>query len=98
MPDLFRLLGVGLLPSWLAVLLCLGRQRERPTETPAVCAWCQWRAEDDCAHPDSPPAAGDAPEVLLRYNFPEEDSPFETTLLLPNGTLFQMIPVATILS
>ncbi len=30
----------------------------RRPETPAVCAWCAWRAGDDCTHPASPVGQG----------------------------------------
>ena len=51
---------------WVVVALALcagawwvGRDLTYPTrppraETPAICAWCRWRAGDDCTHPDSP--------------------------------------------
>ena len=58
------------MPDWLTTLLwvvvALGlcalawwvgypAQPTRPrAETPAICAWCRWRAGDDCTHPNSP--------------------------------------------
>ena len=39
-----------------------GPYRPRP-EGPAVCAWCKWRAGEDCTHPKSPAGAGPIGEV-----------------------------------
>jgi len=33
-----------------------GPSKRRPTSTPAVCEWCQWREGDDCRNPKSPMA------------------------------------------
>jgi hypothetical protein len=54
--DWLLALALALFAVGLLVIFLVGR--ERPKETPAVCAWCVWRSGDDCTAPGSPVSGG----------------------------------------
>ena len=60
------LVTVGILVIILGAMIVIGRRQERaelPPEAPAICAWCQWRAGDDCTAEGSPVAGGECGPV-----------------------------------
>jgi hypothetical protein len=47
------LLAAALVIAAGGLLLAWWVTRSKPSSTPAVCAWCQWRAGNDCTNPAS---------------------------------------------